>query len=422
MVERFYLVFEILAVLLCLHGLYGQKFKWNIYTILFMGIELASYQIEYISGQPMKYWEIVLYLLLFLYSKVQFKESWKDSLINYILCIVMTAVLQIICYLPAVFWYPRLANIINQMVNTLLLCVVFLLYKFKVFRAISVYMRQKGKMVTAFLIVAFLFIVASLYHFEIYKELGVLDYFILIISIALLFAFLLSLQKEKLLNKQLEAEMDLNSLYSGAVIELIEQVRINQHNYRNQLTAIQGMAYTAGSLEELKTEQEKFCTDMIQDDTYSQIISGNSSPVLAGFLYLKLCGKEAAGIKASCILHIGKLKNSLLEADMVKILGVLIDNAIEEVKKGEYADKKLEIEVMEGNELTIKVGNICRFIKTEEVVNFFKKGYSGKGDNRGFGLYSVKSIVKKRHGEIYTDNRERDNQNWFYIIVRLPLH
>ncbi|MBO5057769.1 MAG: GHKL domain-containing protein [Lachnospiraceae bacterium] len=422
MAERFYLVFEILAVLLCLHGLYGQKFKWNIYTLLFMGIELASYQIEYICSRPMKYWEIVLYLLLFLYSKVQFKESWRDSLINYILCMVSTAVLQMICYLPMVFWYPKLAGIINQLVNTLLLCVVFALYKLKVWKAISAYMRQRGKMVTAFLIAAVLFLVVSMYRFEAYKELQQWDYFILIVSIVLLFAFLLSLQKERLLNKQLEAEKNLNSLYSGAVIELIEQVRVNQHNYRNQLTAIQGMVYTAGSLEELKAEQEKYCNDMMQDDIYAQIISGNGDPVIAGFLYLKLCSKEVKGVEKSCVLHIGKLKDSLFEADVVKILGVLIDNAIEEVKQDRYIDKKIEIEIAEENELIINVGNVCRFIKSEEVVRFFEKGTSGKGDERGLGLYSVKNIVRKRHGQIYTDNRERNGQNWFYITVRLPLH
>lgn len=68
-----------------------SKFKWNIYTILFMGIELASYQIEYTYGYRIKYWEIGIYILLLLYLKVQFKEPWKDSLINYILCIVLTA-------------------------------------------------------------------------------------------------------------------------------------------------------------------------------------------------------------------------------------------------------------------------------------------------------------------------------------------
>lgn len=422
MAERFYLVFEILAVLLCLHGLYGQKFKWNIYTILFMGIEIASYQIEYTYGQRIKYWEILIYILLFLYSKVQFKESWKDSLVNYVLCIVLTAVLQVICYLPVVFWYPKFANVINQLVNTLLLGVVFILYKLKVWNTISTYMHQKGKMAAAFLVTTTLFIIASMYYFEVHKKLQVLDYFILTVSIVLLFALLLSLQKERLLNKQLEAERDLNSLYSGAVSELIEQVRMNQHNYKNQLTAIQGMVYTAASLEELREEQENYCNDMMQDDKYAQIISGNDDPVIAGFLYSKLCHKNMEGIEAAYTLHIDKLNNSLFEADMIKIMGILIDNAVEEVKQDKYIDKKIEIEIVEGNELRITVGNVCRFIRSEEAVSFFKKGISSKGNNRGLGLYSVKNLMKKWNGEIYTDNMEKNSQNWFYITVKVPLY
>lgn len=387
-----------------------------------MGIELASYQIEYTYGYRIKYWEIGIYILLFLYSKVQFKEPWKDSLINYILCIVLTAVLQVICYLPVAFWYPRLANVINQLVNTLLLCVVFVLYKLKIWNMISIYMRQKGKMAAAFLVTAALFIIVSMYYFEVYKKLQVLDYFILTISIVLLFALLLSLQKERLLNKQLEAEKNLNSLYSGAVIELIEQVRMNQHNYKNQLTAIQGMVYTAESLEELRDEQENYCNDMMQDDKYVQIISGNNDPVIAGFLYSKLCRKNMKGVEAACSLHIDKLNNSLFEADMIKIMGILIDNAVEEVKQDKYIDKKIEIEIAEDKDLSITVGNVCRFIRMEEAVSFFKKGISSKGNNRGLGLYSVKNLVKKWNGEVYTDNVEKDSQNWFYITVKVPLH
>lgn len=422
MAERFYLVFEILAVLLCLHGLYGQKFKWNIYTILFMGIELASYQIEYTYGYWIKYWEIGIYILLLLYSKVQFKEPWKYSLINYILCIVLTAVLQVICYLPFVFWHQGQASVINQLVNTLLFGVVLILYKLKIWNRISTYMRQRGKIVNAFLVVTVLIIIVSMYHFEVYKELQELDYFILVISIVLLFALLLLLQKERVLNNQLETERNLNSLYSGAVIELMEQVRINQHNYKNQLTAIQGMVYTAENLEELRKEQESYCNDMIQDDKYAQIISGNNDPVIAGFLYSKLCHKNMEGIEAACSLHIDKLNNSLFEADMIKIMGILIDNAVEEVKQDKYIDKKIEIEIAEDNDLRITVGNVCRFIRMEEAVSFFKKGISSKGNNRGLGLYSVKNLVKKWEGEVYTDNEEKSGQNWFYITIKVPLH
>lgn len=290
-----------------------SKFKWNIYTILFMGIELASYQIEYTYGYRIKYWEIGIYILLLLYLKVQFKEPWKDSLINYILCIVLTAVLQVICYLPFVFLYPKQANFANQSVNILLLCVAFALYKLKIWNRISTYMRQRGKIVNAFLAVTVLIIIVSMYHFEVYKELQELDYFILVISIVLLFALLLLLQKERVLNNQ-------------------------------------------------------------------------------------------------------------LEADMIKIMGILIDNAVEEVKQDKYIDKKIEIEIAEDNDLRITVGNVCRFIRMEEAVSFFKKGISSKGNNRGLGLYSVKNLVKKWEGEVYTDNEEKSGQNWFYITVKVPLH
>ena len=41
-------------------------------------------------------------------------------------------------------------------------------------------------------------------------------------------------------------------------------------------------------------------------------------------------------------------------------------------------------------------------IKNEDVEKFFKKGFSSKGINRGYGLYNVKKIINKHNGSIYS--------------------
>ena len=96
--DRMYLIFEILAILFCLHGLYGQKFKWNIYTILYIGLEVMVYQISNVYEQA-QYLELVVYIMMFIYLWVQFKKNLRINIINYILCVLIIAVLQVICYL-----------------------------------------------------------------------------------------------------------------------------------------------------------------------------------------------------------------------------------------------------------------------------------------------------------------------------------
>lgn len=420
MADRFYLILEILAVLLCLHGLYGEKFKWNIYTVLFIAVEFIAYQIEDVYA-PVKHWEIFLYALLFLYSKIQFKCNWKESMINYVLCIVLSAVMQMICYFPVMILYSSLFDFISFSVNSLLLLLAFLVYKNKILSKVSLYMQQKGKAAIALLITVILFIIFQMYKLRVFKSLDILDYLVLIVGIVFLLILLLELQKERFYNKQMKAEVSLNKLYGKALTELIDKVRVNQHNYKNQLAAIQGMIYTAGSLEELKKEQNIYYNRTLQEDEYAQIISGNNDPVIAGFLYSKLCSFDLNNICITSFLHISKINDSLFTADIIKIFGVLIDNAIEEISKDEYEKKNIEIKAYQDEEnfLYLEVGNICRYIKRSEIVEFFKKGTSSKGKDRGLGLYSVKTLVKKWKGEIIADNIEKENENWLYIIVKI---
>lgn len=417
MIERFYLIFEILAVLLCLHGLYGEKFKWNIYTISFIGIEFVAYQAEEAFGHNIIL-KAIFYILIFTYSIIQFRKPFKISVLNYVLCMVISAVLQMICYFPVMVWYDVLSGKINFVVNILLICIVFILYQVKILQKISEYMQQKGKIVGAFLIFSVVFILGTMFKLNIYQRLEIMDYIVLVIGGILLFSLLLLLQKEKLLNRQMEAESDLNKLYSGALMELIDNVRSIQHNYKNQFAAMQGMIYTANSLEELKIEYEQQYNSMKRDDVYAQVLSGSDDHVITGFLYSKLCNIDLDKIQVNYFLKINKIKNSFLVVDLIKILGVLIDNALEEVIK--YDNKIIDIKIYDDKGINIEVGNICRYISKAEINNFFKKGNSSKGKDRGYGLYTVKCNVKKWKGEIIPDNVNIKGNNWFYIKIQIP--
>lgn len=418
MVERFYLIFEILAVLLCLHGLYGEKFKWNIYTISFIGIEFVAYQAEETFGHNIIL-KVIFYILIYAYSIIQFHKPFKNSVLNYVLCMVISAILQMLCYFPVMIWYDVLLGKINFVVNILLVCIVYILYQAKILNKISEYMQQKGKIVGAFLIFSVLFILVTMFKLNIYQRVEIMDYIVLVIGGILLFSMLLLLQKEKFLNRQMEAESDLNKLYSGALMELIDNVRSIQHNYKNQFTAMQGMIYTANSLEELKMECKQYYNGMKREGVYTQILSGSDDHVIAGFLYSKICNIDLDKIQVKYFLQISKIKNSFLAVDLIKILGVLIDNALEEVIK--YDNKIIDIKIYNDEGINIEVGNICRYLSKTEINNFFKKGNSSKGKDRGYGLYTVKCNVRKWNGDIIPDNINIKENNWFYIKIHIPI-
>jgi len=418
MTDRLYLVFEIIAVLLCLHGLYGEKFKWNIYTILFIGTEFVAYQMEVFFDET-AFLKVFVCILIYIYSVLQFQVSWKICLINGVLCVVISSIVQLVCYFPVMLWYEALVNVINFVVNIIFLCVIFVLYRTGIFHKISVYMQQKGKIVAAFLVLAVGFIFFAMYKFGVYNKLGLADYIILILSVVLLFILLLLLQRQKLLNRQMKAEGNLNKLYGEALTELIDKVRVIQHNYENQLDAIKGMIFSANTLEELIEEHKKYCSASAHEDGYAKILSGNNDPVIAGFLYSKLCKVDVQQIMIEYYIRLNKIGDSFLETDVVKILGVLIDNALEEAVN--YANPQIEIKVYEEKELKIEVGNICRVISNSEITYFFKNGSSTKGEGRGLGLFEVKSIVNKWKGTVMPQNTEKNGDNWFFILISIPL-
>lgn len=80
--------------------------------------------------------------------------------------------------------------------------------------------------------------------------------------------------------------------------------------------------------------------------------------------------------------------------DICKILGVFIDNAIDEVKKLKV--KNIEINLyMEQENIYIKVSN--NYKGSIDVEKIFDAGYTTKDKNHGYGLSMVKEIVDKNN-------------------------
>ncbi|PDZ83791.1 ATP-binding protein, partial [Bacillus toyonensis] len=125
------------------------------------------------------------------------------------------------------------------------------------------------------------------------------------------------------------------------------------------------------------------------------------SPVFAGFLLGKLSYAREKNIKLiiSEDSYLPEIYDESITHELITIVGNLIDNALEAVihcKK-----KQVEIGVQYQNTLTITVQDTGKGIEEDEVDALFTKGYSTKGDNRGYGLYLVKESIQRINGEIH---------------------
>lgn len=186
-----------------------------------------------------------------------------------------------------------------------------------------------------------------------------------------------------------------------------DSLREQSHHFMNKLHVLQGLI-------ELKSyeEVEKYIAYLKQDyhEKISHITENIKVPSIAGFLLAK--AREASNKEIQLVVDSDSLlyQQAGLETfynELLIILGVLIDNSIDALK--DKKDGKIVVYLylnLEEKVLLCSVEDNGTGIKEEDKERVFKRGYSTKGENRGYGLEAVETIVKKYNGLIDMDSKE----------------
>jgi two-component system, CitB family, sensor histidine kinase MalK len=182
-----------------------------------------------------------------------------------------------------------------------------------------------------------------------------------------------------------------------------ESLRAQSHEFMNRLHVILGMVQM-----KFYDELSEFIRTLVnyQNQEFGNITQHIKDPALAGFIMGKLsyAREENVALSIESETIIPEPKDPQITQDLITILGNLIDNSIEAMIETEektlevifnYKDKFLTIEVLDSgpgmsDELQKKV---------------FEKGFSTKGENRGYGLYLVANSIQKLNGELMIDSK-----------------
>ena len=197
-----------------------------------------------------------------------------------------------------------------------------------------------------------------------------------------------------------------------------DSLREQSHHFMNKLHVLHGLI-------EMKSydEVEKFIT-YLKDDYHEKIgyISENIKvPAIAGFLLAKV--REAKQKNISLLIDpdskiLNKEGLDEIFNELLIILGVLIDNSMESI--GNKKDGKIVVYLYlntEENILLCKVYDNGCGINKDILENVFERGYSTKGENRGYGLNAVDTIVKKYNGLIDVESEVGKTQ----FIIEIPI-
>lgn len=274
-----------------------------------------------------------------------------------------------------------LKNIVKNITLALLSCLLFkLLYiflHFIFFKLLNYSALQFNHLIVEFSIITSILVIISFHY---YKT-----------------SYRLVVQKKNL---------EINT-YSNIVLEeLIESIKVNEHEYKNHLNTLYSIIEVEDSKEEIKSKVRKYIGD-IKDTSKIAGILNIKNTIIKAIIYNKILECNNFGINFSYKIK-GDFKDNLEDWELNIVLTNLLNNAIDEVKKLE--NKDIEV-VLDDN--IIEVRNSIENLEIKEIEGFFKKGFSKKGQNRGYGLFNVMKIIKKNKGEI--NITLEDN----YLIIKI---
>ena len=193
------------------------------------------------------------------------------------------------------------------------------------------------------------------------------------------------------------------NVYQPMMDDLIEDVTGRQHDFDNILTGIRMLPYTHTDYSSLKEALISSSDEVISEYRTTELLKINMF-VIAGFIYSKQKQAEKAHKKLNIVVHSYLLESRMPEYELVRVLGILIDNALEAIS--EHDSMTLHLDSRDGR-IIITTLNKGPLLTPEIRAKLFTAGYTTKTCDRqkhGLGLYNLRRLVFKYNGKIYLEN------------------
>lgn len=353
-------------------------------------------------------------LIFFIFKTTVFKSIMAEILSYIIFIIVGTLTLNT---------YISLLNITTDMVvvipiykiltSVTIYLISFIIYfLFKKFRVNITLLDDMNKKHVTILIIDILIgiitIIVQSYIASTYIE--ILPGFIVFLSVTTLLTYFIFNIYVLLRTNKLEIttrELEQSRQYNKTLEILHDNIRGFKHDFSNIMTTIGGYVQT-GDLEKLRNYYNGLQADCNTINNLN-ILSPSviNEPAIYSLLTNKYHLAEGKGITVNLEIFIDLRELRIKVYEFTRILGILMDNAIEAAKE---CDKKI-INVAirkdfhsERQLLIIENTYMNKDVDTEKI---YEKGYSSKEHNTGIGLWEVREILKKNENlNLFTSKSE----------------
>ena len=412
-------LFEVLSIIFCLHYLYGERVRFDKVTVLFavvysLWMMLANY--HYISDS----WTLMIYPIVLLYCGIRFGWKFKAIIINIILYSIIISALQtsIILILQFVIGIAHLNVLAGTIINIIIFVMVITILRQFNLKKLSEILQSKDWLIISALLIVLISILFSLLNYKNIAKFDLVSYLVIVASVILIGFVVIDIGKHKMKAMEAEAELRLHKLYEQSYQSLIEEIRARQHEFDNHINAIHSQHFLYQTYDELVKAQEKYCNQIVKENYYNKMLS-EGNPVILSFLYSKFKEAEKREIAVSYRIAIKELDCNVPVHKIVELLGNLLNNAMDALSADEELSKMSVVMTEYDDRIRIEVANECKGIDYNKLDEFFKRGYSEKGKNRGYGLYNVKKICEDYRVDLECSIKKIEEQEWLFFEINM---
>lgn len=180
------------------------------------------------------------------------------------------------------------------------------------------------------------------------------------------------------------------------VKELTWNLRAQNHEFMNKLHTIAGLIQLDESDSALEyifetTEKRGIITDSLKNIKEASI---------QGLIFSKYNKADEMKIKFEVDenSNLKEIPKSIMVQDILTIIGNLLENSIEELKGRD--DGYIYIGIFQDEKISIIVKNNGNKIDNSLKEKIFSRGFSTKGNFRGFGLFNINNIINSLGGDL----------------------
>jgi two-component system sensor histidine kinase AgrC len=371
----------------------------------------------YLNLQYLLEIRIILYFIIMaLNFKFILSTDYFTAIFGTLFIFVLSAVIEYICMAIIKLSFPpdveiiilemyNLARLMIKNIATIILLIVLgIVYYTKMSIKTTEDINVK-KMLGVLLNIAIIIILTIpnlLYFFRMFSQISL---YILVFNIVMIIVLIvlsvynakkfteLSIQKQTI---------EYQKQYINSLTDAIDGLRGFKHDFNNIINVISGYI----TLDDFKGLKKYFKQLQNNYRTINNVFPLNTyvkdDPAIYGLLLSKISTAEVKDISFNINVNARLKSNQIKAMDFYKIIGILLDNAFEAAEETE--DKYVEIftKNLDNEGILIEISNSTNN-KDVDIEKIYQKGYSTKTEHTGIGLWEVKKIVfKSKNCEINT--------------------